>query len=155
MEVTSEWLVRSHMPQVLAIESASFEYPWCKDDFVSVLRQRNCIGYIVREDKKVVAFTLYELHKGKLDILNLAVHPDHRRQGYGRQLVERLIDKLSQQQRHTLRTTCWERNLPAQLFFRALGFRVTEIDRSGYPEAGRPDDDSYVMEYRLRERSVA
>ena len=38
------WMIRRDMPEVLAIEHASFEYPWCEEEFLRVLRQRNCIG---------------------------------------------------------------------------------------------------------------
>ena len=39
------WMIRRDMPEVLAIEAASFEFPWLEDDFIRCLRQRNCIGH--------------------------------------------------------------------------------------------------------------
>jgi len=40
------WMIRRDMPEVLDIESGSFEFPWSEEDFIRCLRQRNCIGMV-------------------------------------------------------------------------------------------------------------
>src|SRR5918999_229603 len=40
VRVHIRWMIRRDMPEVLAIEHASFEYPWCEEEFLRVLRQR-------------------------------------------------------------------------------------------------------------------
>ena len=75
------WMIRRDMPEVLRIEQASHDYPWCEEDFLRCLRQRNCIGMVAEVGEKVVGFMIYELHKTKLHIMNFAVHPDCRRAG--------------------------------------------------------------------------
>ena len=37
------WMIRRNMPEVLAIEHASQDFPWCEEEFLRVLRQRNRI----------------------------------------------------------------------------------------------------------------
>ena len=56
-------MIRRDMPEVIPIETASFEFPWSEDDFVRCLRQRNCIGMVAEMDDQVVGFMIYELHK--------------------------------------------------------------------------------------------
>jgi ribosomal-protein-alanine N-acetyltransferase len=46
------YMIRRDMPQVLAIEAASFEFPWAEEDFIRVLRQRNCLGMVVEAEKQ-------------------------------------------------------------------------------------------------------
>ncbi len=122
LDVQIRWLIRRDMQEVLRIESASFEFPWTDEDFLCCLRQRNCIGMVAEHDHKIVGFMIYELHKSRLQILNFAVAPEVRRHGVGKQMVLRLVDKLSQQRRNEIMLECRERNLDGQLFFRNQGF---------------------------------
>ncbi len=140
------WMIRRDMPEVLRMEQSSHEYPWCEEDFLRCLRQRNCIGMVAELGEKVVGFMIYELHKTKLHILNFAVHPDHRRMGVGCQMAEKLISKLSSHRRTKIVVEVRETNLDAQLFFRSAGFRASGVSREFYPDSG---EDAYVMEFRL------
>jgi ribosomal-protein-alanine N-acetyltransferase len=141
------WMIRRDMPEVLAIEGQSFEFPWSEDDFLRQLRQRNCIGMVADCDDQVVGFMIYELHKTRLHVLNFAVAPNYRRQGVGRQMVSKLTGKLSQQRRSRLLLEVRETNLDAQLFFRSLNFRAVSVLRGFYEDT---PEDAYVMQYRYR-----
>ena len=68
------WMIRRDMPEVLAIEHASFEYPWCEEEFLRVLRQRNCIGMVAEHGERIVGFMIYELHRNKIHVLDFATH---------------------------------------------------------------------------------
>ena len=90
------WMIRRDMPEVLAIEHASFEYPWCEEEFLRVLRQRNCIGMVAEYGERIVGFMIYELHRNKIHVLDFATHPEFRRRGVGRQMIAKLVGKLSE-----------------------------------------------------------
>lgn len=95
-DIQIRWLIRRDMPEVLAIEQQSFELAiWCNEDFLHCLSQRNCIGMVAESNHVIAAFMIYELHAGRLDILNFAVAPDWRLKGIGRAMLQRLNDKLS------------------------------------------------------------
>lgn len=132
------------MPEVLAIESGSFEFPWAEEDFIRCLRQRNCIGMVAEHDERVVGFMIYELHKSRLHIINFAVHDSFRRQGIGCQMAQKLIDKLSHQRRDRISLEVRETNLDAQLFFRSSGFRAVSVLRDFYEDT---TEDAYMMQY--------
>ena len=142
------WMIRRDMPEVLAIEHASFEYPWCEEEFLRVLRQRNCIGMVAEYGERIVGFMIYELHRNKIHVLDFASHPDFRRRGIGRQMIAKLVGKLSTQRRSRIALYLRETNLPAQLFFRVVGFRAMEVVREHYPDTG---EDAYSMQYHLDE----
>ncbi len=139
------WMIRRDMPEVLAIEKAGFEFPWSEEDFVRCLRQRNCIGMVAECDDEIVGFMIYELHKSRLHVLNFAVHSEFRRHGVGRRMIEKLIGKLSSQRRSRIMLEVRETNLPAQLFFRELGFRAVAVLRKFYDDS---PEDAYLMQYR-------
>ncbi len=144
VRVHIRWMIRRDMPEVLAIEHASFEYPWCEEEFLRVLRQRNCIGMVAEYGERVIGFMIYELHKAKLQVLNFAVAPEFRRMGVGHQMVAKLVGKLSSHRRTRIVLLCRETALPAQLFFRVQGFRATEVVRDFYEDTA---EDAYVLQY--------
>jgi ribosomal-protein-alanine N-acetyltransferase len=151
VRVHIRWMIRRDMPEVLAIEHASFEFPWCEEEFLRVLRQRNCIGMVAEYGERVVGFMIYELHKNRLHVLDFATHPEFRRQGVGRQMVAKLVGKLSSHRRTRIVLSVRETNLPAQLFFRIQGFRAMEVVREYYQDTG---EDAYVMQYLLDESEL-
>jgi len=146
VSVQIRWMIRRDMPEVLKIENESFEFNWTEEDFLACLRQRNCIGMVAEHEGRVVGFMIYELHKTKLHILNFAVAGPFRRLAVGSQMIEKLINKLSQQRRQEIVLEVRETNLAAQLFYHSQGFRAVQVLRSHYADSA---EDAYVMQYRL------
>jgi [ribosomal protein S18]-alanine N-acetyltransferase len=141
------WMIRRDMNEVLDAEQESFEFPWCEDDFIRCLRQRNCIGMVAEYDDKVVGFMIYELHKTRLHVMNFAVAREFRRRGVGRQMLAKLVGKLSHQRRTRIMLEVRETNLPAQVFFRSEGFRAVSVLRDFYDDT---TEDAYLMQFRYR-----
>jgi ribosomal-protein-alanine N-acetyltransferase len=152
VRVHIRWMIRRDMPEVLTIEEDSFEFPWSEEEFLRCLRQRNCIGMVAEYDQRVVGFMIYELNKTRIHVLNFAVARDYRRLGVGRQMVSKLIAKLSSQRRTRVALEVRERNLPAQLFFRAGGFRAVSVLRNFYQDT---PEDAYLMQFRYRPEAAA
>ena len=142
------WMIRRDMPEVMAIELASFEYAWTEDDFLRCLRQRNCIGMVAERGDNIVGFMIYELHRTKLHVLNFAVHPSVRRTGVGGTMVSKLVYKLCSHRRQKISLAVREGNTAAQLFFRAHKFKAARVLRNYYEDSG---EDAYQMEYRPAE----
>lgn len=140
------WMIRRDMPEVLGIEQEAFEFPWSEEDFTRCLRQRNCIGMVAEIADSVVAFMIYELHRSRLHMLNFAVTRSHRRLGIGTHMLEKLIGKLTPDRRGRIMLEVRETNLPAQLFFRSLGFRATSVLKDFYRDS---TEDAYLMQYVL------
>lgn len=152
VRVHIRWMIRRDMTEVLDIERHSFEFPWFEEDFIRCLRQRNCIGMVAECGERVVGFMIYELHKTRLHILNFAVAPEFRRRGVGRQMIEKLLGKLSSQRRVRITLEVRETNLPAQLFFKMAGFRAVTVLRAYYEDS---PEDAYLMQFRHVEEDSA
>lgn len=150
------WMVRRDMDEVKAIEFASFEYPWFEEDFIRALRQRNVIGMVAecggQDWPPIQGYMVYELHQTRLHILNFAVAPEARRMSVGRQLIEKLTGKLSSQRRTRITLEVRDSNLPAQLFFKAMGFQAVTVMRAYYSDC---DEDAYLMQYRVSKEAIA
>ncbi len=152
VRVHIRWMIRRDMPEVIATEDESFEFPWLEEDFIRCLRQRNCIGMVAEHEDRVVGFMIYELHNSRIHALNFAVASDYRRRGVGSQMVAKLIAKLSSQRRSRIVLEVRETNLSAQLFFRENGFRAISVLRAYYEDT---PEDAYLMQYRYRSERLA
>lgn len=141
------WIMFRHMPYVVAIEQASFEYPWTEDEFLTCMRQSNTIGVSVLQGDCVVGYAVYELCQRRIYLTNLAVHPRHRRQGVATSLLSKLKAKLHPERRTSIRCKVREGNLPAQLLLRSCGFLCVDTLRSAYREN---DEDAYFFEYEVQ-----
>ncbi len=94
LKTTIRWIMRCDLQEVLAIEAASFEFPWSEDDFIHCLRQRNCFGIIAEYDGRVIGFVIYDLYKNRINVLNFATAPEMRRRGVGTQMFEKILARL-------------------------------------------------------------
>lgn len=141
------WMIRRDVSEVLQIEAESFEFPWSEEDFVRCLTQCNCIGIVAEYQERVVGFVIYEVHRTKIRILNFAVASNFRRRGVGKQMLAKIIGKLSDQNRTRIQLEVRETNLPAQLFFRKNGFRAISVLRHFYEDT---PEDAYLMMFRCR-----
>ena len=144
LRIHVRWMIRRDMREVLDVEREAFEFPWCDEDFTRCLRQRNCIGMVAESGDSVVAFMIYELHRSRLHVLNFAVARSHRRLGIGTRMMEKLAGKLSPERRSRIVLEVRETNLPAQLFFRSLGFRAISVLKDFYQDT---TEDAYLMHY--------
>ena len=142
------WMIRRDMAEVLKIEREAFDVPWYEEDFIRYLRQRNCIGMVAEHEGRVVGFMIYELHRTRIHLLNFAVKYGWRNRSVGRQMVAKLIGKLSDQRRRRITLEVRETNLAAQVFFRAMGFRALAVLKNFYDDT---PEDAYLMQYRFRE----
>ncbi len=92
----------------------------------------------------IAGFMIYELHNTRIHILNFAVDYAFRRQRVGRQMADKLINRLSEQRRSHISVKVRETNVGAQLFFRSCGFMATSILRDSYELS---PEDAILFEY--------
>ncbi len=156
-------MVRRDMPEVLDIEQRSFNRPWTLDEFLQALRERNCIGMVVESHVgKVIGYMVYRLMPDArqvtqrefdaadkyLELMNLAVDPRFRFIGIGRQMLETLARKLTQQRRAYAEIVVSERNYPAQCWLRECGVRATAVLPGHFsdPQGKYEPEDGYFFE---------
>lgn len=148
IRVHIRWMIRRDMPEVLSIESRSFDNPWSEEDFIRALRQRNCIGMVCEYEDRVIGYMIYELHKKRIHLLNLAVDYDYRRKSVGRQMVDKLLGKLYHKRRTRVLMEIREHNLEAQLWAKACGCKYHSTLREWCDDTS---EDAYLFELRRDE----
>lgn len=121
--VQVRWMIRRDLAEVLAIEAAAWgSDAWDDKQFLLRLGERNCIGLVAEHGEKVVGFALHEIHKHKLHVADLAVHPEWRWKGVGRRLIDKLVSKLSVHRRNRITVDVHEQFLESHLWLRRMGF---------------------------------
>ncbi|MDA9858732.1 GNAT family N-acetyltransferase [Rubripirellula sp.] len=144
------WMIRRDMPEVLQMEQAAGG-AWNEDDFIAKLRQRNSIGMVVeiptggRDPEPAVGFMVYTLHLKHLYLDRLVVDAKVRRRGLGRQMVGKLVGKLSADRRRQIDVDVPESDVATQQFFRSVGFEAIGLGDGKISMVHRVFDD--VMKF--------
>jgi [ribosomal protein S18]-alanine N-acetyltransferase len=140
-------MTTADIESVIAIERASFQFPWSTRFFLDEL-QVDCARSILAEvEGRIVGYVLFWFLAEEVDIHNIAVHPDFRRRGIGRLLLEEVVAAARRQER--LRVTLDVRfsNAPAQNLYRSFGFVIRGLRKGYYSDNG---EDALVMALELR-----
>lgn len=82
---------------------------------------------------------------GEVHLLNITTVPAHRRQGWGRLMLQVLIDWSRRQGAEALWLEVRAGNQPARALYDALGFRQVGVRKGYYPDAGPQREDAIVM----------
>jgi [ribosomal protein S18]-alanine N-acetyltransferase len=139
-------MTTADIESVIAIERASFQFPWSTRFFLDEL-QVDCARSILAEvEGRIVGYVLFWFLVEEVDIHNIAVHPDFRRQGIGRLLLEEVVAAARRQER--LRVTLDVRfsNASAQNLYRSFGFVTRGLRKGYYSDNG---EDALVMALEL------
>lgn len=141
------WMIRQDLPEVMDIMRRSYVEPWSEDEVLACMQCKTTIGHVVESDDRVIGFTLFDLGKKAISIVLLAVHPEERRLGVGRLMVERVVGKLAVGRRTAVNLLACEKDLCAHLFLKACGFRVVKTFAGMYDN----DADGYLFSREYKE----
>ena len=111
------------------IDSCSFYNHYRKEHVERVLRDKKAFALVVLENQQLVGFVLYYVDKNHYIICRMAVHPDYRKKGYGKMLLNVLCSKLSPLKKH-VDIVLKESNVGAQQFFKSLNFNAIKIHKN-------------------------
>lgn len=135
-----------YLGQVLRIEQNSFSIPWTEEMFLLELEAPYSHSWIWLQDETVLGYVVGWLEFETFHIANLAVAPEVRGRGVGRQLMEYALDWALW---HDVERSLLEvraSNHPARILYASLGYEPIAV-RKGYYEA--PCEDALILEKRL------
>lgn len=138
------------VPSVIAIERASYQFPWSEGIFRDCLR----VGYVCRvvtSGDRVVAYGIMSMGAGEAHILNLCVQAEHRCRGIGRRLLAFLVDRAAAAGMAEAFLEVRPSNTGAIRLYQSLGFEQVGI-RRGYYQAVGGREDAAVLKLPLRRR---
>jgi ribosomal-protein-alanine N-acetyltransferase len=89
-----------------------------------------------------LAFSLAWSVADELQLLDMATHPEHRRQGHGRALLSELLRYARGQHKRLFLLEVRQSNEAAIKLYRSVGFQTTGVRRGYYSDTG---EDAFEM----------
>ena len=112
----------SHVAAIAQMEKLCFSDPWSENSISYELTNRLSYWLVAMEGDTLVGYVGSQSVLGESDMMNIAVHPDHRRKGVAQALVNALVDGLAEQGNHCLTLEVRASNDPAIALYEKLGF---------------------------------
>ncbi len=138
-----------HLADVAELERLCFAEPWSENSLSLLLRDGG-VGFVVCEGERAVGYGGMLCVAGEGQITNVCVHPDARRRGYGRAVMEALLGYAEEHALFEVSLEVRESNEAAITLYRALGFAVCGTRRNFYQ---RPTENALVMVWRREDGS--
>ena len=117
----------SHVAQIAQLEAICFSNPWSERSVASELDNKLAFWLVAVEGERIAGYIGSQTVLDETDMMNVAVHPDFRRQGIAEALVNALVENLKEMGSHSLTLEVRASNAPAIALYEKLGF--TEIGR--------------------------
>jgi ribosomal-protein-alanine N-acetyltransferase len=132
------------------IEQASYPTPWSRSMFAAELQKPGSLSLgAYRESGELVGYLIVSRYVDAWHVMNVAVAPEFRRRGIGRELLERLFEVTGGDPRRGYTLEVRVSNAEAIRLYERLGFEARGI-RRGYYTDNR--EDALIM---WREPAVA
>lgn len=84
----------THVAQVAELEKICFSDPWSENSVASELKNPLSLWLVAMEGERLAGYIGSQSVEGEADMMNVAVHPDFRRQGVGQALIVALVENL-------------------------------------------------------------
>lgn len=124
---------------ICQLERLCFPLPWSREAFRMEIEKNKCAKYFVAKDgDKAVGYGGMWIVLDEAHITNIAVHPDYRRRGIGRLIMQTLMDVAIKLGIERMTLEVRVSNKPAIQLYKSLGFEEGGI-RKGYYSDNRED----------------
>ena len=110
--------------QIHEIEALCFAMPWSEESILHDVKENPVARWLVLDDGsgRVMAYAGMWFVLDEAHVCNVAVHPDFRRMGYGRRILEALVDMAKANSMTLMTLEVRRSNLAAQALYHQCGF---------------------------------
>ena len=137
-----ETMTADHVSQVAALEAICFHDPWSEKSVASELTNPLSLWLVALDSDRVAGYVGSQSVLGESDMMNVAVHPDYRRQGIAEKLCLALVDALKEKGNHCLTLEVRASNDPAKALYEKLGFTQVGLRKNYYRN---PKEDACIL----------
>lgn len=135
MQLAIETMTSADLPEVMEIERLSFNSPWSQGLFLHELKvpfSRVRVMRLANNGRKLVGYVCWWVVGPEVHLLNLAVHPDYRRSGLGRTLLELVLGDAGAVHAESVSLEVETDNARAQSLYRSYGFEECGLRKNYY-----------------------
>ena len=143
-------LNQADIPDLVALERLCFSVPWTTKQYGTVLGNNPFHVFGLRQGAELVGYLTLFAAAREMEILNIAVHPSRRRQGYARCLLSHVLHLCRKMGIKHGFLEVRRSNVPAQSLYKAYGFEEVGVRRRYYPDNR---EDAIIMRLDLEAAS--
>ena len=131
-----------HVPFVAELEKICFSDPWSQRSIASELTNPLSHWLVAEAEAGIAGYVGSQTVMEETDMMNIAVHPDHRRKGIAEALVCALVEDLKAMGSHCLTLEVRASNDPAISLYEKLGFAQIGRRKNYYRN---PREDALIL----------
>jgi ribosomal-protein-alanine N-acetyltransferase len=135
-------MTEAHVAAVAKLEAACFADPWSENSVASELKNPLSLWLVAVEEDTVVGYVGSQTVMGETDMMNVAVHPNCRRRGIAKGLLEALIRTLKKLGSRSLTLEVRASNEPAITLYTEFRFLEAGRRRIYYRN---PKEDALIL----------
>jgi len=135
-------MTAAHLDAVDEIERHSFKNPWPPQVFAEELTREWARVDVALDRGRVVGFVDYWIVQDEIHLLAIASHPDARRRGIGKLLLDHLLARAREEQAVLVTLEVRRSNVPAIAMYERAGFATVGVRPRYYAE---DNEDALVM----------
>jgi ribosomal-protein-alanine N-acetyltransferase len=135
------------LDQIVSLEKLCFANPWAPQVFEAALISPLVYTLALRNGEEVLGYLMAFFQGPGFEIGNIAVAPEHRRRGLGRQLMTEALRVAAEGGRRSAGLSVRESSTGAIRLYQSFGFKQVGIS-AGYYRS--PPEDALLMCKELR-----
>lgn len=141
-------MLTSDIDAVVRISVACFPVPWSREEFLRELERSYSVLRVLRPSsgEAVCAFANYWHIADELQVMNIATEPATQRRGYGRALLQDMIQTGHNRRVSLIHLEVRRSNLAARALYRSFKFVELGLRQRYYSDNG---EDAVVMQLSL------
>lgn len=136
----------SDLPAVMAIEKASYQFPWEEDIFRDCFKA-NYDCWVCEENDAVLGYSILAMAVGEAHILNICVAPAEQGHGIGRKMLDNLIE-TARGKAETMFLEVRPSNTVAIALYQDMGFNEIGV-RKGYYQSENGREDAIMLALQI------
>ncbi len=136
--------------EVLSMEAPGSLAPWSKNMFIDEMRNASAFCFVIKKEdgseQPVMGFICFRNMAEESELLKIYVHPDHRKLGVGKKLMEFYIDFSRQRGIRTFYLEVYSSNHSAIHLYQLFSYQPSGMRRKFY----QGKFDALLMTKKLR-----
>ena len=141
MKVEIHNIAKRFLDEIDQIEQSSFKEPWSKEAYEKEINNPLATYLVITKEDEVVAYGGFWKILDEGDINNIAVKKEYRKMGFGKMLMEALIEKAKEQQIKAITLEVRVTNENAINLYKKLGFKEAGVRKKYYSD----NEDALIM----------
>ena len=135
-------MCEQHVSQVAELEKLCFSDPWSESSVASELNNQLALWLVAEDNGRVAGYVGSQTVMGESDMMNVAVHPDYRKQGIATTLIVGLVEELRKRESRCLTLEVRASNENAISLYQKLEFQQVGCRKNYYRN---PKEDALIL----------